>query len=189
MKRSGTKKIVSPTKQKVLLLLMAGIILSLSRSPSAPRRVFRALKKDWHFISRQYLHRIVREFREERLVDYREQSGGIINIVITEAGREKTLAFKIDSMEISKPTRWDGKWRLVCFDIPERQRPARDALRHKLRELGFKELQKSTFIFPYPCENEINFIVEFFEIRRFVRYAEIVKLTNDSELKLHFDLI
>ena len=56
----------------------------------------------------------------------------------------------------------DGEWRIVIFDIPEKFKKAREALRMKLKELGFLELQKSVFIFPYECEDEINFIVEVF---------------------------
>ncbi|MBI2097490.1 MAG: hypothetical protein HYT46_00940 [Candidatus Vogelbacteria bacterium] len=187
MRKRG-RKIISPTKQKVLLLLAAGVVIGLSRSPAIPRRVFRALKKDWRQINKQYLYRIIKEFHRERLVDYRERTDGTIDIVITEVGREKLLSFKIDSLEIKRPRHWDGKWRMVSFDIPERHRSARDALRHKLKELGFKELHKSTFIFPYPSEDEVNFLVEFFEVRRFVRYGEISKLTNDADLRLRFGL-
>ena len=32
-----------------------------------------------------------------------------------------------------------------CFDIPEKKKAAREALRKKLKDLKFVELQKSTF--------------------------------------------
>ena len=48
------------------------------------------------------------------------------------------------------------------FDIPERFKKQGEALRNKLRELGFAKLQESVFIYPYECEDEINFIVEVF---------------------------
>lgn len=38
---------------------------------------------------------------------------------------------------------WDGKWRLVIFDIPESKRRLRNTLRQKLKEWGFKYWQKS----------------------------------------------
>ncbi len=92
-------------------------------------------------------------------------------------------------MQIKKSAIWDRKWRVVFFDIPEKKRKARDALRNKLRELGFRELQKSVFVHPYSCQSEIDFIVEFFEIRPYVRYGELTNLTNEAELKLRFDLV
>jgi len=184
--RRGT--IHSPIKQKALLLLLGGVVLAFSRSPAAPRRIWKALAKDWKSINRDYLYRLMDEFYYNRLIDYRERDDGTIDIVISEAGRQKALAFKIDEMVIDKPSRWDGYWRLVSFDIPERLQNARRALREKLLDLGFKELQKSVLIFPYPCEDEVNFIVEFFDVRRYVHYIEAKRLSNDSHLKLYFKL-
>ena len=64
-------KIISHTKQKVLLLLTAGAVIGLSRSPATSKRVFRLVKKIWRDIDRQYLYRIIDEFYHDRLVDYR----------------------------------------------------------------------------------------------------------------------
>ena len=181
-------KISSPIKQKVLLLLTAGVVLGLSRSFRNQRHILKVLPKAWKEINRQYLYRIIREFHRDRLVSYDEQSDGTINLVLTEEGKKRVLSFQIDQMEIKRPTEWNGKWSLVTYDIPEKNKPAREALRNKLKELGFYEWQKSVFVYPFPCRDEIDFIVEFFEIRSFVRYAELINPTNEAELKFHFEL-
>ena len=77
----------------------------------------------------------------------------------------------------------------MIFDIPERFKKAREALRMKLKELGFKELQKSVLILPYECEDEINFIVEVFQIRPFVRFIRAKSFTNEEQLKIKFNLV
>ena len=74
------------------------------------------------------------------------------------------------------------------FDIPEKFKKAREALRLKLKELGFKELQKSVLVFPYECEDEINFIMEIFLIRPFVRFIRAKSFTNEEQLKIKFVL-
>jgi len=84
--------------------------------------------------------------------------------------------------------KWDGQWRMVIFDIPEDLRKARDALRSKLKELGFCELQKSVFVFPYECKDEIDFIVEFFGVREYVRYGILRSIDNDPHLRRIFHL-
>lgn len=178
----------SRTKQKVLLLLAAGVVLGLSRSPRNQRHILKNLPKAWKEINRQYLYRILREFNQDRLVSYHERDDGIIDIVITEEGKKRALSFQIDKIEIKRSIKWDGKWSLVTYDIPEKKKPAREALREKLKELGFYEWQKSVFIFPFPCRDEIDFLTEFFEIRPYVRYAELNHPTNEAELKLHFEL-
>ncbi|HCX28109.1 MAG TPA: hypothetical protein DHI91_03145, partial [Candidatus Portnoybacteria bacterium] len=65
---------------------------------------------------------------------------------------------------------------MVLFDIPERQKPARDALRSKLKRLGFFEFQKSIFVHPFSCKDEIEFLIEFFQIKSYVRYGLLERI-------------
>jgi len=44
---------------------------------------------------------------------------------------------------------WDGKWRIVMFDVEEANKKIREKLRSKLKELGFGMLQKSVFVSPH----------------------------------------
>jgi hypothetical protein len=182
------EKIKSPTKKKILLLLAGGVALGLARNPKAQRHIFKTLKNDWKNIDKQYLYRAVNEFRNKRLVDFVEQEDGTTKIVLTEKGKIIVLKFEIDSIKISKPAKWDKKWRMVMFDIPEKRRSERNILREKLKELGFGEIQKSVFVHPYPCLNEINFITEYFNLRNLVRFGEVVSISNEEELKLKFKL-
>lgn len=171
-----------------MLLLLAGVVLWLSRSPKNYFRILKGISKEWKEIDRNKLVRIVREFYRDRIVDYRENKNGIVEIVLTKDGRQKALKYQIDEIKIKKLEKWDGKWRMVIFDIPEKKKKAREALRNKLRELGFRELQKSVFIFPYECEDEINFIVEVFEIRPCVRFMRVDSFTNEEQFKIKFKL-
>jgi phenylacetic acid degradation operon negative regulatory protein len=45
---------------------------------------------------------------------------------------------------------WDGKWRMVVFDLPEKQRGLRNELRKQLRTARFGGLQGSVWISPDP---------------------------------------
>jgi len=91
-------------------------------------------------------------------------------------------------MRIERPKHWDHLWRMVIFDIPEHKRIARDVLRDKLHELGFYQLQRSALILPYPCKEEIDFLVELFEVRSYVYYMELHSISNEARLKLAFKL-
>lgn len=182
------KTIRSPIKRKILLLLEGGMSLGFANNPKSQRYVFKTLKKDWQAINKQYLYRVVKEFRQERLVDYVEQENGITKIVLTEKGKLKTLEFKISTIRVPKPLRWDKKWRVVMFDIPEKRRSERNILRDKLKEIGFREIQKSVFVHPFPCLDEINFITEYFQLRNLVRYGEMINISNEEEFKLKFKL-
>ena len=178
----------SPLKQKVLLLLATGIVLSLTRSPKQYYKMVRTTAREWKFINRQYLWRLVREFKYDRLINFQEKGNGEIIVTLSDKGRTIVLSFDFDKLVIKEPLRWDKKWRLVIFDIPEKKRQVRNALRDKLVELGFKELQRSIFVHPYNCQSEIDFIIEVFEIRPYVRLVIAGKITNEADLLVKFDL-
>jgi len=109
---------------------------------------------------------------------------------ITKLGKKELLRYDIDELEIEKSKAWDGKWRMVIFDIPEKFKNARVALSRKLKSMGFYGLQKSVFIYPYECENEIDFIREFFDVKKFVILLCVPTMGDyyDLILKKHFDL-
>lgn len=174
--------------KKVLLLLAAGVALSLNRSPRGYFKILHGVQQAWHDIEKQKLLRLAREFRHGRLVAFKENYDNTVNITLTEDGEKKALRYKIDELRITPPNTWDRKWRLVTFDIPDKKKNAREAMRQKLKELGFYRLQKSVFIYPYECTNEINFINEVFEIRPYVTLVEATKITNEAALKLKFKL-
>src|SRR3989339_850710 len=153
------------TKEKILLLLSAGVALSLSRTPKQYFKIAKNFPKEWRNIKLKRLYRVVREFYNDRLIDYKESEDGNVKIVLTKEGIKKSINFKLDEMKIKIPPKWDGEWRIVIFDIPERFKKAREALRKKIKDLGFVKLQESVFVFPYECEDEINFVVEVFLIR------------------------
>lgn len=176
------------TKRKVLLLLFAGVALGFSRSPKNYFKILEGVAKEWEEVDRKRLIEIVREFYIERMVSFKEKEDGTVEIVLTKDGRKKALEFQFDEMKIKKPDKWDGKWRMVIFDIPEKKKKAREALRDKLKNLGFKELQKSVFVFPFECEDEIDFVTEVFEIRNHVRFLRVDYFTNEEQFKLKFGL-
>lgn len=102
-------------------------------------------------------------------------------ISLTKDGKQKMLKYKIDSMKINPQKKWDHKWRLVIFDIPVDKSAARIEFTRKLKEIGFKLMQKSVWVCPYPCEDEIDFLKEVYEISLYVRVvvAEYIDIKND----------
>lgn len=188
-KKRNKPRMYSPIKQKILLLFSAGIALSFAGTLGRQWRILGDVPREWKKINRQYLYRVVHEFRDKQLVSVKENADGTLSIFLTEKGRERVLTFDDTKMRIVKPSRWDGKWHTVLFDIPEKHKHAREALRSKLRELGFLQWQKSVFVYPHPCRDQIEFITSFFEVRPYVRYAVMTDITNEAELRLYFNLV
>lgn len=178
----------SETKKKIILLLLTGATLGFTHSPKQYFKVLKTSAKTWREINKYKLVRLIKEFYTERLVEYKEHKDGTTEVVLTEDGKQSALKYNFDDLQLKKAGAWDGAWRLVFFDIPEHKKVARNALRKKLQDLGFYQIQKSIFIFPHECKDEINFVTETLNLRPHVRYALVKHVTNESELKLKFNL-
>ena len=183
MKRMG------PMSKKILLLLIGGASLGLTRRPDAYFRIVRGIAKEWRKINERNLRTAIKNLYKSKLVDYKENTNGTIKIILTEMGRSKILKYDLDKIEIKKPSHWDKLWRLVVFDIPEDKNLGRKALAAKLKELGFYPMQKSVFIHPYECKNEIDFIVEMFELAPYVRFLRVKDVDIELDLKNRFHLL
>lgn len=177
------------TQKKVLLLLSAGLGLACSRSAGDHLRVIKETAAEWKKINRSSLKQAIKSLYSSKLVNWTERTDGSVELTLTDKGKNKVLVFDPDSFKIATPKKWDGKWRVIVFDIPEKRRGVRDTLRCHLRQLEFHELQKSVFIHPYPCDDIFDFLVEFHNIRKHVRFIIADDLDNSLHLKDMFGLI
>src|SRR3989344_6125292 len=129
--------------------------------------------------------REIKRQKKNRLVAMYEKNGELF-IELTIPGKKRLLNYQLENLVLQKPSKWDGKWRIVIFDIQEKHKKEREALRHNLHRLGFYPLQRSVFAYPYSCKDEIDFVSEFFAVGNFVNYFEANYFDDDSKLKLHF---
>ncbi len=173
--------------QKVLLLLLAGVALSLTKRPDQYFRILNKTQKEWKKINQRSLHKTIKLLHKSNFIDYKQDSGGV-EINISTAGQKRILFSCLNGLKINKPKVWDKLWRVVMFDIPEDKKNARDALAQRLKNLGFYKLQKSVFIHPYDCKNEINILLENFEVKQFIRFLLVQQTDIDSELRTEFHL-
>lgn len=90
--------------------------------------------------------------------------------------------------ELQAKKKWDGKWRIVIFDIWEKSRKKRDFLRNELSDFGFIKLQNSVWITPYDCEDYINLLKTDVGVGRGVIYIVADKIDNEAKYQKIFDL-
>lgn len=175
-------------QQKILLLLLAGLALSFTRSPKRYFKIVHDAQKEWRKINHRALKRAINNLYSSKLIEKKENKDGTITIILSSEGKTKALTYRLEEMEIAKPAKWDKKWRVVLFDIPEKRRKLRDILRFRLKKLGFYEFQKSVFVHSYDCKNEIDYLIEMYDIRRYVRFIIADYLDNELHLKKHFTI-
>lgn len=84
--------------------------------------------------------------------------------------------------------KWDGKWRVLIFDIPEKLRFVRDQIRLNLMTIGFKRLQNSVWIYPYPCEDLVSLLKADLEIGKDLLYMIVDTLEDDESIRKYFNL-
>lgn len=172
---------------QVLALLSNGILLGYSRDRTNRRQILRECEDIWHKIEREDLFRILRILRLKGLIKVIERADGKMIAEVTNRGRDRINFYKLNELSISKPKQWDKKWRVVIFDVPEEKRKIRNALRARLKNLGFFELQKSVFVHPYDCANEIDILIKVFRLHANVRLMEAI-FKDDKDLRRVFKL-
>lgn len=138
--------------------------------------------------SRKRFRSAVRRMEKLRYIQRRSSDKTCWKFSLTKRGSEILKKQKIETLTIQKPKHWDGKWRLVIFDIPETLKRARHAFRWKLKHLGFHYLNLSVWIYPYPCSDEINAITEYYDVGRYTRLMVVETFDGEQPIKKSFQL-
>lgn len=97
---------------------------------------------------RTALHRL-----KKRELIYCERKGKQLLFALTDEGEKEVDNIKL-KLKMTAAKAWDGRWRVLIFDVPEKLRGKRDLLRYKLIGFGFKQLQKSVWVYPYKLPQE-----------------------------------
>ncbi len=95
-KRLGT------IQRKILLLLSAGLALGFTRSPKTHWWILKQIPKEWKKVNRQALERAINSLYTSHLVEGKDNKDGTATLVLSENGKQRTLRFNIDNLEIKK---------------------------------------------------------------------------------------
>lgn len=143
-------------------LLIGGTICVAATSPHFVLNLMRAVKRSKKYERRRFCDTFY-NLRRRGYIRF-EKRNCQIYISLTEEGRKEAGMYQINDLRIKRPEKWDGKWRIILFDIPEKKKIKREALRGKLKELGFYPFQKSAWIHPYDCRDEVELLKTFFAL-------------------------
>ena len=177
-----------PTQQKLLLLLLGGIALGMETSSVRYYQKLRLIRKEWKRIDQRSFNRSLKRLHGEKLVKEVYLTDGSFQLVLTKEGKRQARIRYLfgQAIRFKNPKVWDKKWRVVLFDIPEKNRVFRNILREHLRELKFYKLQQSVFVSPYPCEKQIAELIALYRAESFVRIMTVGWIDNEERLKKRF---
>lgn len=171
--------------QKIILstVAAAGVLGAALLAPNA-LKMFNVLGRNVGGRKKE----IVRASRDRLVIkgflEYTPQ--GLLSL--TKKGEQKLRVLKLHDFKLKRPKRWDGKWRVLIFDINENRRPLRDKIRRTLQSMGFIRLQDSVWVYPYACEDLITLLKADFRVGKDLLYLIVDSIENDLWLKKHFTI-
>lgn len=188
--RKVFEKKYAPIKEILLFVgmgLFIGGSLIVPTLPMALKPFLRNPQENlaWKRFNIPYLKRTLRRLASQKLVEIDEEGKKQV-VKITRSGSRRILKYALEDLEIKKPAFWDGKWRLISYDIPSSWKSQRNCFRSYLRDWGFYPFHESVFLHAYPCEKEITFLKEFLGIGEYVRIFKVEKIENDKIFKDFF---
>lgn len=77
---------------------------------------------------------------------------------------------------------WDKKWRVVIFDLPERERKYRLLLVEKLTEIGFAPLSRGAYISPFSLLSVAQKMANYWGINQHLSLLTVEKINNDKNI-------
>lgn len=155
------------------------ILLFLLHAAKTPYVAFFSVPYKSHIPRREYYQGMA----NLKASGYIKREGKYVKL--TQKGKQKALFTKwqLKKVDIKK---WDGKWRVISFDVPEKKKRLRERLRRKLQYLNFVKMQDSVWATPLPIEREIDELLQILEIKYFIRYMTVEKINYDVDLRKKF---
>lgn len=185
---------IDPKVKNVLILLGAGTFLAAAIiMPGLPLALKpfldekrRREQEEWKKFNLWRLKQVLKRMHKQKLIEIIEENS-IQVVKISENGQKKLLKFNIDDMELKEKS-WDGRWRIIIYDIFSKKRRERELFRRTLKRLKFLQLQKSVYLTPFECRNEIEYLRQVCNIDKEVLILMVSGLENEKAYKEYFGL-
>ena len=107
---------------------------------------------------------------------------------LTESGERRLRQVSLRGYKLPRQKRWDKKWRVIIFDIPEKKKNTRELMRKFFRTAGLIRLQDSVWVYPYDCEDIIGLLKADFGVGKNTLYLIVDEIENDKYLREEFNL-
>lgn len=176
-------------KQALLAAIaISGVVLVAAVAPNLPVALSKLSSMKRARLRYQYKTALGRLVAQGYVV-FEKRDGRQYARITEEGSRELLLEQEKAKLVQGRKRRWDGRWRVIIFDVPERRRKTRDQLRQTMQEIGFVRLQDSVWVFPYDCEDFVALLKAELKVGAAVLYMIVEYIENDKHLRAHFNLV
>ena len=175
---------IGPVAEVVLTTIaLAGVVTLAVCAPNA-MILLKPFLKEKKYSPKRAVNKSIESLVRTGLVEKKINENGEVTLELTKRGRWESLI----RGNLEKKPVWDNKWRIVIFDVPDTKSKLRDELRRGMRLYGFQLLQKSVWIYPYPCDDFVKIIREYLEIKEDVLQVTAVSFEQDKMYRKLFKL-
>ncbi|OHA97477.1 MAG: hypothetical protein A3G47_02195 [Candidatus Zambryskibacteria bacterium RIFCSPLOWO2_12_FULL_39_45] len=171
-------------KAILMTVATAGILAVAVLAPNALQVLKPFLKNKKKYSLKYYLNQKAQKLVEDGLLKV-ETKNNKQYVSLTKEGERVLMYHQIKE---KKNYHWDGKWRVVIFDVWENSRYKRDLLRNEIKDFGFVQLQRSVWIYPYECAEFIELLKTDLSFGKNIRYMVVESLDYDQNLRKIFNL-
>lgn len=186
MEQKAKKRAKKQNIKKAVLTTIgvAGVIALALAAPNTLQLLKYApgMKSRYHSRTKRALDRLIKQGYAQRTGNRKD------HIELTSRGQTLLARLSLGEARYKPPERWDGKWRIVIFDIPEVRHLARDHLRDFLQRIGFLMLQASVWVYPHDCEDLVLLLKTDYNLGKEVVYIIAEDIERDWFLRRHFGL-
>lgn len=141
----------------------------------------------WKAFNFHYLRQTLRRLENQHLIDIKNSKEGKL-VELTDEGRKKILRQGLEELEIKKPQNWDRCWRILMYDIANKKKNLQISLRETILRLGFISFQESVYIYPYPCQKEVEMIKNYYGLTHEIKLITAKEIENEETYKTYFNL-
>lgn len=166
-------------KEVIEYIGLGFVLLAAFTSPNLPRVLIPLIKKR----GIKWIRKLLKQLEEKRVVYLSGEK-----ILLTKKGRKLLNELYLSNFKIIKTNKWDGKWRLVSYDVPEIYKKSRDIFRRVLENNGFYQIHKSLWVSPYDCKEEIAVFCKNLNMTKDVIVMNTDFLPNQNDMIEHFNL-
>lgn len=185
-KAKDVKIRIGPVAEVILLTIATVGVVSIAICAPNALQLLKPFFKKKKYSPKQAVSRSIESLVRTGLVKKIINKDGEVMLELTNKGKWESCIRRIDSGESNK--RWDKRWRVVIFDVPNEENKHRAELTRGMRLYGFQLLQKSVWVYPYPCDDFIALLREHLELKENVIYLTTFSIENDNLLRKSFDL-
>lgn len=177
------------TKDIIYMIGMGALIMGTLLLPGlgyVARSVQRAKQKQMAREFEKYnlplLKRNLKRLQERKIIKLARKTN---SFELTESGQDEFIKLKMQKIDNK---RWDGKWRIVIYDISDLKKGSQETLRRILKQIKFLQIQKSVYLTPFKCNEEIEYLKKLLNLHKEIILFETNNLENTQVYMKYFGL-